>query len=411
MSRRHFVYAAVFASLLAPAVASADTDPEFDRLLRAAANEMPIVQAPRVEGELPRSDPQPSGEQPAATPTATPAPAGGGAVPQAPAPITGSKPAAKVPADGTRCKTKGRTRRCETRRAGKLAQVCTTTKRVRTCTTYRDGRPARRCVRTGGRNRCRAVGGAVGRASALTWNGWPSSLSPALGKILSIKASGIGSACSGTVVSRTLMLTAAHCLYDGAYHRKVTFAPSATAAADGSLVMPYGKWEASNWWVPDGYKTGDWSLDYGLVEIPPVNGRYIGDVVGTWSITPGLQWNTGRRVYLMGYPATGFWATAAGYFGNGQYGCDVSWDEGYSRSGSGYDIWTTCTMNGGASGGPWFTVGNDGRWTIGGVNSRCSGPKDAAGKACSPRADYLISSYIDNRFYTFWNDVNAQRRV
>ena len=401
------VVSSLLVALLAPVAASAGTDPEFDRQLREAATDMPVAQSPRLQGELPGPDPQP------AQPTPTPAPATGGAgpAPLAPAPAVAKRPATKAPVVKTRCRTSGRTRRCETRSDGQLAQLCTTKRRVRTCTTYRDGKPAKRCVRTAGRNRCRTLSPAVGRASQLTWNGWPSQLSPAVGKILAIKANGLGSACTGTVVSRTLMLTAAHCLYEGGYHRKITFAPSATAAGDGSLVLPYGKWEASNWWVPEAYKAGDMSFDYGLVEIPPVGGRYLGDVTGSWSITPGLKWANGRHAYLMGYPATGFWATAAGYFGNGQYGCDVNWDEGYSRSGSGYDLWATCTMNGGASGGPWFVEGADGRWTIGGVNSRCYGPVDANGKACVPKANYMISSYIDNRFYDFWNLVNGQRRV
>ena len=395
--------AALSVLLAAPVAASAQSDPEFDRALRAAANSMPFMQGERIAGELPTPTPVPQ-----ATPTPTPAPTGGGSTPQTPAPVTGEKPASKTPASVTRCRKVRGGRRCDTRAGGKLTQSCTTKRRTRTCTTYRDGRATRRCVRTGGRNRCRTLSGALGRASQLSWHGWPSSLSSAVGKILAVKANGSGSSCSGTVVSRTLMLTAAHCLYDNGYHRQITFAPSATAAADGSLVLPQGKWAASNWWVPEGYKSGDMSLDYGLVEIPPVGGRYIGDVVGMWSITPGLQWYTGRPVYLMGYAASGFWATAKGFFGNGQYACDVKWDEGYSRSGNGYDIWASCPMNGGASGGPWFTTGPDGRWTIGGVNSRCYDP---AGTKCTPYGSHLISSYIDNRFYTFWNSVQSQRRV
>lgn len=65
-------------------------------------------------------------------------------------------------------------------------------------------------------------------ASALSWQGWPSPLTPAVGKIEFVKANGQQSSCSGTVVTRTLVLTAAHCLYDaqaGGYDRAVYFAP------------------------------------------------------------------------------------------------------------------------------------------------------------------------------------------
>jgi V8-like Glu-specific endopeptidase len=409
MSRHRLaVLAALAVALATPAAASASiTDAEFQALLKQAQPDMPLATETQVHGELPSTsptpapvpavDPAPAAPAPAEPLQSTPAPAT-----QAPAPPKSRKP------DGTACRRQGRVRRCETVRGGALASVCVTSRRTRTCTHYRDGRPARRCVRTGGRNHCRTLQRAVGRASTMTWNGWPGTTVNPLGKIVTVDAAGKTWVCSGTMVSRTLMLTAAHCLFDTSYHKKVYFAPGASAAATGSIAMPLGNWEASNWWVPDGYRLNkDNSLDFGLVEIPPAGGRYIGDITGSFSITPNLKWSTGKRVRLMGYPASGFWASAAGFFGNGQYACDANWDEGYSTSGTGYDLWATCTMNGGSSGGPWFALDANNQWTIAGVNSRCY---DATGNKCVPKAQYMITSYIDSRFYTFWNNVNAQRR-
>jgi V8-like Glu-specific endopeptidase len=406
-SRRVTLIASLAVALAAPAAASASTDAEFLQLLKQAQGDMPLVTATQEHGELPKSDPQIT-----PTPVATPTPAPTAVATPAPAPPSGAlqpkppKPAVVV-ADGTKCRVKAGQRRCETHLGGQLAKVCVSKRRTRTCTQYKDGHAARRCVRIAGRNRCRTLSGAVGRASTLSWQGWPSTVSPAVGKIVTVDAAGKSWVCSGTVVSRTLMLTAAHCLFDSAYHKKVYFAPGASAASDRSIVMPNGSWEASNWWVPDGYRLSkDNSLDYGLVEIPPVGGRYIGDVTGSFSITPNLPWNTGRRAYLMGYPSTGTFTN----YSNSQYACDVSWNEGYSRSGTGYDIWAACTMTPGSSGGPWFAKDANDKWTVAGVNSRCSGPVDANGKACMPYANYMITSYIDSRFYTFWNSVSAQRR-
>jgi hypothetical protein len=143
--------------------------------------------------------------------------------------------------------------------------------------------------------------------------------------------------------------------------------------------------------------------DYALVEFGPHGGRYIGDVAGAWTIHFGQSWPAGRKVYSAGYPASGFWKTAAGFFGRGQYACDSSYD-GYARIGSGYELWIACTMNGGASGGPWFVRLADGRWTIGGVNSQCSGPyaNNDPRQYCQPYSYSLRSPYLDKRFLTFW---------
>jgi V8-like Glu-specific endopeptidase len=393
-SRRLLLLATLAATLVAPATASA-SDAEFLQLLKQAQPNLPATTDTQLHGDLPA--------QPQATPTpvATPAP-----VTPAPPTTIDPTPSTQKPAkpDGTRCRVSKGVRRCETIRGGQLAHVCVTKRRTRTCTRYKNGRPAQKCVRIAGRNKCKKLSRAIGHTSTLSWQGWPTSTAPAVGKIVTQDSAGKSWLCTGTMVSRTLMLTAAHCLVDA---RKVYFAPGASANAANAITTPNGVWQGSNWWVPTAYRDNqDWSFDYGLVEIPPVNGRYLGDVIGTWSITPSLQWNSGREVYLMGYPSSGGFAN----YSNFQYACDVNWNEGYSRSGTGYDIWAACSMTPGSSGGPWFSKDANGNWTIAGVVSRCSGPVDANGKACMPYANYAITSYIDNRFYTFWSSVNAQRR-
>ena len=79
--------------------------------------------------------------------------------------------------------------------------------------------------------------------------------------------------CTGTVVARGIVLTAAHCLYDlkaGAYYRKMAFIPAQASndiASDdpGDVKAPYGTWATTSWWVPDTYRDGtngpDWGSD------------------------------------------------------------------------------------------------------------------------------------------------------
>ena len=260
----------------------------------------------------------------------------------------------------------------------------------------------------------------VNAARVLAWQGWPSPRISQVGKIVSIKANGVQSACSGTIVGRRLMLTAAHCLFDagaGGFHSRIVFAPAMTwqnAADPDSISVPYGVWEASRWWIPEGYRQGRPEYDWGLAEIAPLNGRNIGDVVGMWPVQANVRWGAGARVYSVGYPASGFWAEPRGYHGRGQYACDTRWDAGeWNREASGVAvIHIDCTMNGGASGGPWLVRLNTGKWVIGGVNDWCFGPNmDDPQRYCTPWSYQIKSAAFDNSFLAFWNSVQPNLTV
>lgn len=367
------VAAAILVSAATPAVASADLLEDFERLL-AQPDTPAMGHAPGSpsEGAPPASEPGTLGTEQGQD-------QGEG---QEPSPLTEEQAPRKV-------------RKCK-RRHGR-----------RICVTTRDGIVVKRCVTRAGRTRCKRPrrSGTLGTTSAISWQGWTNPVMQAVGKIAFVRADGTSSECSGTVVSRTLMLTAAHCVYTheaGGYHTRILFAPGWTTTGAGVN----GVWEARDWWVPTSYKRadGDMSQDYALVEFGPQNGRYIGDATGSWSIHFSQTWQAGRKVYLAGYPASGFWATSAGFNGNGQYACDSSYD-GYKAIGSGYELWAACTMNGGASGGPWFIKLANGQWTIGGVNSQCDGPyaNNDPRQYCQPYSYSLRSPFFDNRFLTFWN--------
>ena len=317
--------------------------------------------------------------------------------------------------------TTGLKKRTKCKRTSPTRKVCTTrigTVPIRRCT-YRKkrGKWRRTCVdlrlRTGSLGGDDATSHRL-HAARLTWQGWPSPTSPPVGKIFAEFPDGRMFNCSGTVVTQTLVFTAGHCIYNpsaGGYASQVGFVPGGTYDGGGSITHPYGGWYGSRWWTTSAYYyNDDPSLDWGLLELgSDEGGRYVGDVTGSWSITPAIRWNSGARVYAMGYPASGFWAGADGQYGFGQYACDTEWDGGYWTIGSGYEIWSECTMNGGASGGPWFVLLSDNTWTIGGVNNRCHGPNMERSDYCQPYSYFMRASYIDNRFYDFWNSVVARR--
>jgi hypothetical protein len=283
--------------------------------------------------------------------------------------------------------------------------TCTRRRGTRTCLTYRRGRLVKRCVTRHGHRRCTRPR-TLASASALKWWGALDGIAP-VGKILSKTAAGGRSGCSGTVVSRSLVLTAAHCVYKSGYHTEIAFVP-AMKQNGTSYTAPYGEWTATRWWAPDAYtKQGDGSQDFALIEIAPLNGRQIGDVVGMFSIAYGPGAFSNGRTYVVGYPASG-WFASDGRNGLTQYACDSTY-ESNSKIGTGYLLWSACYLNRGASGGPWFVPMANGTWSVAGVNSQCDGFIVDATHYCDPYATRLSTSYFSDRILSFWNTVAAIR--
>lgn len=280
-------------------------------------------------------------------------------------------------------------------------------KRVRTCATYRNGKLVKRCVTRHHHRKCTKPSGARARAASLNWSGYLNGI-PQVGKILSVTANGGGSGCTGTVVGRSLVLTAGHCVYTqgSGYHKEIHFVPGAKQSGT-SYTMPSGRWDATRWWTPSGFRNGDWSLDFALIEIAPQNGVQIGDKLGWYGVSYGASAFSSGRTYLAGYPSSG-WFASEGRNGFSQYACDSTYDAN-QQVGSGYRLWSGCFMNRGASGGPWFVPVN-GQWSVAGVTSTCDGDNmiDAT-HYCDPWSNRLSTAYFNERILQFWNSVAAIR--
>lgn len=328
----------------------------------------------------------------------TPAPIPNQNVPEAGggSPAKRTQPEARRPVTKTTCTTRRRVKRCVTRRNGVLVRVCVTKRGRKTC---RPRRARSAMVQGTGRGRNTPVAS----ASALNWQGFPGQVMRQVGKIVSQGHDGRFWNCSGTVVSRSLVLTAAHCVAD---KREIAFVPGATWNESNELHGSFGYWKVTRTWSAPQYASDD-SVDYALMEIAPLNGQYVGDVVGAWTIHANLKFNTASRVYATGYPASGHWRTAEAHLGNGQYACDSTY-EGHTVDRSSYVMWTRCPMNGGASGGPWFVQLADGSWTIGGVNDWCWTADTVNRPNCEAYGDFLGSTYFDSRFISFYQSVAAQ---
>lgn len=150
--------------------------------------------------------------------------------------------------------------------------------------------------------------------------------------------------CSGSAVNssnRSLVLTAGHCLNDGAgnFASNFVFIP---AFDDGD--RPYGTFVARELLTTAEWNANeDLNYDVGFAVVNPVDGTSLIDTVGGQGIA--FNQDRGLYTYAFGYPA------ASPYDGQ-----TLTWCHGATRNDPlGSDSQgLRCNMTGGSSGGPWF---------------------------------------------------------
>jgi hypothetical protein len=248
---------------------------------------------------------------------------------------------------------------------------------------------------------------------------------PAVGKLLSLYRDPAGACrdgagyplgycvgtCSATVISNGFILTAGHCVYNPdrrQYPFAAGFIPGMTwadASNRDSIQQPWGVWRACDrcWWVPQSFRDElQLGLDFAVLKLEPQNGQWIGQKVGSWSALTNIGYGENSKLWITGYPSNGYWASAQGFHGRGQWACQVTIDGAYQVEQSGYALWAPCSMNQGASGGPWFVYLQDGRVVVGAVTSRCY---DNTGNKCSPYAQHMLGTYLGSNFGEFWESI------
>jgi hypothetical protein len=197
--------------------------------------------------------------------------------------------------------------------------------------------------------------------------------------------------CSGTVVARTMVLTAAHCLHDAndRYFDGYTFVPGLAGYQE-----PHGAWSAagSRAFHPtayDQYRNGIHGIlfDYALIKFDPVynGGRSIGDFTGAFGIYQGAA-DTPNK-YAIGYPDEGFFT----FQNNGWCLPSMNWcfawhcnapTSSVANYGNGWRaVGFGCNGNGGISGGGIFSLIN-GKWWVVSVVSQGGAMRDRNGGLC-----------------------------
>ncbi|GGA66373.1 hypothetical protein GCM10011490_16300 [Pseudoclavibacter endophyticus] len=163
--------------------------------------------------------------------------------------------------------------------------------------------------------------------------------------------------CSASVVSsksRSIVVTAAHCLVDfdnnNAIAQSVLFVP---ADRNNAQEQPYGQWAAVQYYIPQyfidnaqvspsGSVTGSgWTMDHAFLVMEEKGGQRVQDVTGGMGIAFGVPV---QNIVQVGYP------TAEPYDGTDEYFCaSTSWEQGWA---AGYEH--ACDMTPGSSGGAWM---------------------------------------------------------
>jgi V8-like Glu-specific endopeptidase len=154
------------------------------------------------------------------------------------------------------------------------------------------------------------------------------------------------SAASVTSANANVVITAAHCVKNGAGHWAAnwTFVPG---YADGS--RPYGTWTASRFFVSTGWtRSGNENDDVAFVTLNPHRtaggSASIGQVVGGEDIAFG--WRP-AQAYAFGFPAEAPYDGTALYYCSGRVTADP-----YHASA---DAGLNCDLTAGSSGGPWLS--------------------------------------------------------
>ena len=240
------------------------------------------------------------------------------------------------------------------------------------------------------------------------------------GKVLFTMAS-VDYVCSGSVVddgnasadssnTRSLVLTAGHCVFDeegSGFATNWMFVPdyenggSITTGGNGSHAfncqsVPYGCWTASalvttSAWASGGGSLAGFNNDYAFAVLSPGGksgeSKQLDATVGANPIVFGVS--RGTQVYAFGYPQ------ASPYDGQKLIYCagaDIT-----DTWGGTSDRGLNCNQTGGSSGGPWFTGFNAGTGT--GALTSVNSFKYTSGKFTK----YMFGPYFGSYTQTTWN--------
>jgi hypothetical protein len=186
--------------------------------------------------------------------------------------------------------------------------------------------------------------------------------------------------CSATAINsenKSLVLTAGHCVYspdpdgngyitgNGYWYEGMFFCPGYENGCKLGAYYPRLTSTTWSWLQGSGSpRTYDWGDDIATVLVNPNSNGSLVDYTGG----QGIMWNAPADLYrwAYGYPVTDSRWPAYSYSGQ-----DMIYCPGNSWAVTANHLALSCTMTGGASGGPWLTNVNYSSWLgyVNGVNS------------------------------------------
>lgn len=213
---------------------------------------------------------------------------------------------------------------------------------------------------------------------------------------------GLNYTCSGSIVNRRIVITAAHCLYNTAvnrWHSNLVFVPAYNA---NLATQPFGVWNAGNQYVQSAWINGcecfPSAYDYGTME---VYDRVIG--ASAWRIGDYLGWLGWQTYRLVGNNVT-----QLGYPGNLDGARRMIQNNSQASADSGVSARIGTAMQKGSSGGPWI---QDFGMAAPGQSITSSGPNRVVGVTSYgiPGAQYAGATVLNSDWVTLLNAACARR--